>query len=282
MSRIETERKSAIRRGTPVSLKGLIFYPVKMTHYEEFQATKDAVTLRQGTLPAKYLAMPFISAIYRFEYDSITSGGAIAGLFDRLLRFLYLTLRIEYDREEALGNIFCEAADTGILSRIVVCQNGNTVEITPMDFSAYIRPLIAEQNGLKLPDESDNLELVRAGEELNRLAARGCELDYNADTLRASVAYNSRVSERELDEWTVREFEYRRRAIERDKRFMIYALAESAGLVTFKKGNPVPSWCFDKADGLCSGATPLSVLNANKEVLGDIHDVIGYGGAQKQ
>ena len=49
-------------------------------------------------------------------------------------------------------------------------------------------------------------------------------------------------------EWNVRDFENRRRAIERELKYRLYAQAEMGGMVTFKHGNPYPSWCFDAAD----------------------------------
>ena len=62
----------------------------------------------------------------------------------------------------------------------------------------------------------------------------------------SSVAYLSHVREKEIYQWTIREFENRKQAIDRDKRYTIYAQAEMSGFVKFKKGNPFPSWCFDK------------------------------------
>ena len=75
----------------------------------------------------------------------------------------------------------------------------------------------------------------------------------------ASVAYQSGIRERDINEWTVREFENRRKAIQRDKRYQMYGTAELSGMVSFKKGNPAPCWEFDIKADEC-GTMPLSEI----------------------
>ena len=130
--------------------------------------------------------------------------------------------------------------------------------MTAREFSNIIRPLIAEQNGLKLPDESENAELVKDAELLAK-ADNDISLDINTDDLIASVAYQSGIRERDINEWTVREFENRRKAIQRDKRYQMYGTAELSGMVSFKKGNPAPCWEFDIKADEC-GTMPLSEI----------------------
>jgi len=90
-------------------------------------------------------------------------------------------------------------------------------------------------------------------------------LNVSVSDLVASVAYLSHCRETDIYEWTVAEFERRVRAIDRDKLYMIYATAESSGFVTFKSGNPVPSWRYDPKDnnifGTVSGKDMESKLN---------------------
>ncbi len=135
-----------------------------------------------------------------------------------------------------------------------------------MDISTKIRSLIARQNGIELPDENESVDLAKAQAEMNELKNGAVKLNPSIDTLISSVAYNSRVSEREISDWTILEFENRRKAIERDKRYMLYSQAEMGGMVSFKKGNPYPSWCYDTIDET-AGTMSLSQL---QEQNGDI------------
>lgn len=259
------DRKSLVRRGKPVECLGLTFYPIKMYHYDDFLASKDALVLRLGTLPVKYAIKDYLNAIFSLEYDAVQGNGVGIGLFNRAISLLLMSLRIDVNLKEFIGKqVFIRQVGENDfeIDHIVVIQNNIRVEITPQDFSSQIRPLIAEQNGLELPNESDNAELVKAQEELTELNNSTKRLKQSTTSLIASVAYNSKVSEREIDEWTVREFENRRSAIERDKRYTLYSQAELSGMVSFKNGNPFPSWCYDTIDDTMGTMALSSLGNA--------------------
>ena len=259
------DRTSLVRQGKPVECLGLTFYPIKMYHYDDFLASKDALVLRLGTLPVKYAIKDYLNAIFSLEYDAVQGNGVGIGLFNRAISLLLMSLRIDVSLKEFIGKqVFIRQVGENDfeIDHIVVIQNNIRVEITPQDFSSQIRPLIAEQNGLELPNESDNAELVKAQEELTELNNSTQRLKQSTTSLIASVAYNSKVSEREIDEWTVREFENRRSAIERDKRYTLYSQAELSGMVSFKNGNPFPSWCYDTIDDTMGTMALSSLGNA--------------------
>ena len=235
--------QAEVRKGSNISVCGLTFYPILMENYVEFISCKDALVLRQGTLPAKYLAYDFLSATFAYEMDLAKEGKSL-GLFERIVRLLYLSLRIGYDREQIGKSILSK---DGVLSSLTIKQLGNIKQITPREFSEFIRPVIAAQNGLELPNEEDNAEIIEAAEQKKAIESKA-RFDYRIEDLIASVAYQSRITESEINSWTVREFENRKRAIDRDKRYMLYGAAELGGMVTFKKGNPAPSWCYDVLD----------------------------------
>lgn len=262
---LNLQEKVAIRKGESITKCGLVFYPIKMSDYELFTACKDALILRMSTLPAKYITKDYLSALFMLELDSIWREGKNVGLFDRAMRLLHISLRIGYDAKEFIGKqLTLEKDGDGIkITKIALTQDGETKYITPLQFSSSIRPLIAEMNGLELPNEKDNVDLVRAAEQKQHLEQNGklC-LKQSVDDLIASVAYQSRVRERDIYDWTVREFELRRNAIQRDKRYMLYGQAEMSGMVTFKDGNPAPSWCFDAIDESL-GTMTLSQLQEN-------------------
>ena len=246
------ERKARIHKGLPIEALGLQFYPITMADYEEFLECKSALAIRLTSLSKmniEYLSMPFLSALWAMELDSMRATGKAIGMFERVIRLLHLSLRLGYDSQKAFGRIYCERENPRILTHIEVEQtDGETVKISPTDFTVTIRPLIAEFNEIQLPDESFNPELVE--EEQNITHEKEGKLKFDIDTLIASVAYACRLREREIDEWSVAEFERRRQAIEREKQFMLYTQAEMSGMVKFKKGNPYPSWQLDKQDGL--------------------------------
>lgn len=278
----QRERKARIRRGLPIEACGLTFYPIKMTDYEEFLECKNALCIRQTSLAKanfEYLSMPFLSALWAMEIDTMRQTGKTVGVLERVIRLLYLSLRLGYDRQKAFGAIYCERNDSRKLAYIeVMTQDGETaIKITPTDFSTIIRPLIAEQNGIKLPDESENPDIVQAEQQMAQEGER--KIKYDLETLISSVANACNIRECEMDDWTVWEFEKRRQAIDRKINYQIYAQAEMSGMVKFNKGNPCPSWCFDGAETLTSALITLDEMQEKYKGAGDVKQTIANGGS---
>lgn len=270
MSQLSTlNRAVAIRRGEPITEGGLTYYPIQMAQYELYQVHKNALLLRQSTLPAKYAVKDYVNAIFSFEIDSIEKGEPSIGLFSSLLILWAMSLRIDIDLKEYLSSDKIETRKVGNdleITHLSMTQNGKTVKVPSFIFSTTIRQLIADQNGLKLPNESVNSELVESQTELADLQDNAVVFDQSIENLIASVAYNSHCRERDVNEWTIREFENRLKAINRDKHFTLYAQAELSGMVTFKKGNPYPSWMYDTID-TSMGTMALSKLGKQ---IGDV------------
>lgn len=242
-------RRTLIRRGEPITESELTFYPITMDYYDVFIQCKNALILRQASLPVRYLSMDYLSALFTLEIDELKSGKEPSQVFLKVMTLLHLSLRIGLNVEELYKNIEVSIEKDKIrLKHILIKQNEKIVKFTPLDFSTRFRQIIAEQNGLELPDEAANIDLVRDNEKLKELNNKGKSLNVNLDDLIASVAYQSKVSEKEIMTWTVREFENRKKAIDRDKRFMLCGQAEMSGMVSFKNGNPAPSWQFDVLD----------------------------------
>lgn len=256
LATMQRERRLRIRRGEPIRECGLDLYPITMDHYEDFIRCKDALVMRLSSLPVRYVSYDYLSAIFALEMDAPVKDGqsATGGLFYRLMQLLGLSLRIEMTEERLNKSIFYRVSNGDVsidsmeFTQTDADGNPNTARITPFQFSSVLRPLIAAQNQIELPDESENAELVEAYEKKREILHKGVALKTDLDDLVSSVALHSGVSDAEIMNWNVRDFENRRRAIERDKRYMLYAQAEMSGMVTFKNGNPYPSWCFDAAD----------------------------------
>lgn len=273
------ERKSKIRHGEPIECLSLTFYPITVARYEEFLELKNAWIVRLSSLPLQYAIKPFLSALWALDLDTFEKSGKVVGFFARVIQLLYLSLRLEYKAEDAFKTIYCQRDNPKELSHIEVTQDGNTVKITPQDFTASIRPLVAEQNGLELPDESFNPEIVEAEQQMAMDANKKSPLIFDTDALIASVAYLSHLTEKELDEWTILQFEHRIKAIERDKRYMLYGQAELSGMVKFPKGNPYSSWCYD-SKSLSAALVELGDLQKKHSGLGDIVGTVNAGLAQ--
>ena len=242
------DRKAQIRRCEPIIEDGLTFYPITMDYYDEFISCKKAIILRQGSLPVRFLSMDYLSALFAMEIESIRSKGKSMQLFLKAMTMLHLSLRIGLNVDELYKNMLVEInKDQIVLKQIVIKQNEKIVKFTPLDFSNKFRKIIAEQNGLELPDETENVDLVRDNEKLKEMR-KGKPLNIDLNDLIASVAYQSKITEKEIMNWTIREFENRIKAIDRDKRYTMYGQAEMSGMVSFKDGNPAPSWQYDVLD----------------------------------
>lgn len=270
------ERKARIRKGQPIEALGLQFYPILMADYEEFLECKNALAVRLTSLSKasiEYLSMPFLSALWAMELDTIRATGKAVGLFERVIRLLYLSLRLGYDNQKAFNGIYCEQESPRKLSHIEVeINDGQTVKLTPTDFTVTIRPLIAELNGIDLPDESENPDILQTEQAM--VQKQASKVKYDTDTLIASVALNCNVRECEIDEWTVSEFERKRQAIERKLNYTIYTQAEMSGMVKFNSGNPFPSWCFDRAETLTSALITVDEMQEKYKGVGDVKKTV--------
>lgn len=261
MSKIDYERVKKIRNGEPIEESGLLFYPITMDRYEEFLNCKQVIELRLNTLPVKYMGKDYINAIALMELDAIQQTGKAIGIFSRLAHFICLSLRIDLspnDRNEMIQ--FGKENNEIVVKNIILNQNGNQVKISPLIFSKRIRKLLAEQNGLTLPDESINPDIIRDYEELKEYNNRNQKsLNINIDDLIASVSVNINKSMSEIYNMTIREFELIRKAISRNKNYQIYSQAGLSGLCKIDK-NPFISWEFDVLDD-SFGMTALSESN---------------------
>ncbi len=255
------EIRSKIRMGEAVNIFGLTFYPITMLHYDEFLLCRDSLTVRMSSLPSKYISYNYLNAIWIMETDAVKYSGIKLGIFERLIKFLSLSLQTDINIGDLLSeNItFKKKHDIYLIESFQITQNGKKVIISSSDFSWQIRPLLALQNGLILPKETENADIIRAEQIKKSLNTAENGIIYDIENHVSSVAYNSNMREKEIWNLTVREFNSMDRAIERDKRYMIFAQAELSGMVTFKKGNPFPSWRFETAED-CPGARSISEI----------------------
>jgi hypothetical protein len=243
----QREYASKINRGEPIEICGLTLYPLTMENYEEFYALQHTLNVRLSALPVQYMQYDYLNALWHMDCDrqKSESGEKSVSMVSGLFHLFLLALRIS--PENIKNSLSFSQTNDGSIDSLLVCQNDTILSIRSVDFSSKIRPVMAAQNGVELPDESANVDLIQAGVEKKAFHANGSDdISFDIAKLISSVAYQSHVREKEIYSWTIREFTNRKDAIDRDKCYTIYATAEMSGFVKFKKGNPFPSWCFDK------------------------------------
>lgn len=249
MNLFEGKYSTDIIRCRPIRMFELTLFPIKMDQYPEFTDCKEGLTLMQQSLPVRYAVMPFLQALYEMDLDCLDRTGKPAGYLGAVLRFLLLALRIplpvsEDDRVPI--QIVANKDDPRKLNGIRVTQGDVMVTITPSMF-AKMRPVLAEQNGLKLMDEGQNAELLEAERDIMQSEQAGIAYDWETLLYSVSVAVGQDVEQ--IYEWPIRKFQMTQAAIDRSYGFLQGMIVEANG-GKYKQGNPWPSWKFDRAKGL--------------------------------
>jgi hypothetical protein len=243
----------AARTGKPIKYGNLYVYPMTVENYEVLWNCESALTIRLSSLPVLYAIKPYAEALFDIAVKGenvYSNGGDVVARPDywyRFINLLLVSLHIPVNAIKNMLQINVDNAQNNRLTSLTVRQFVEDEEIiqslTVQDLG-NLRSIIAGLNGRKLPDESENAELAQAEQDIASVS--GAKLDVNLDSLLASVARDQRKRIIELDDWTIYEFELCRAAIERERRFTVYGIGESSGMVKFTNGNPFPSIFYDK------------------------------------
>lgn len=258
---LSRKHQRAIDRYEPIAVQGITFYPVTVEEYEEFGLCRAVLEFLPQRLPVALMGIPLLTAFYRLFLFSAAAaedgdpnnkatteanGAAFGRLFQDAALVLCLALRLGQGEkpEERLKRVQPEIDAGNILDLkglVFEADGGEKILITPPMFQR-LRPILAAQNGLDLPPENANPELVDADRALRM--AKMPKLDFSLADRISWLAWKCGVDETEIYRWPIAKFERRGNVIERDENFQIYALAEKTGLVKFQDGNPVPHPCF--------------------------------------
>ena len=225
----------------PAVLDGITLFPITMAGYNDWQNCKHALLVRQATLPAKFVFMPYLSALHAVDMEYGTA------FMLGILRALSLATRLPFK----FFSLYANKDDKAKLE-CVLYNDGRTVFRVDNKNFPMLRKKIAEQNGEQLPDEGDNTELLEAEADIATAKSNANRVDYDVNTLVASVAYQCGIRKQDIRDWTIREFVETRNAIERDKNHLICGIAEKIPMFKWAKGNPCPSWCYDPIKEGCS------------------------------
>lgn len=225
--------------GKPEEWNGLTVYPVLMKDYPLFLAAKESVSAVQQSWPMPWCVVPYLEGLIG------------VGLLPRLCVMLQLVLQLS---DGDTVPIYPRVEGEKIVSLLVV-QGERRAEITKKNFGS-LRELVARQNGMELPDETANLELLDAKRDLSQ---GDVSLKADLEDLICSVALRSHVPIEDILCWTVRRFQRMERAIDRSEGHRMASITLAAG-GKFKGGNPYPSWKYDREEGIL-GVESLSALS---------------------
>ena len=245
MDDIPKRIKKQIVRYEPVETDGLTLYPILVDEYDEYLLARSAIEFMQQALPMSMVNMPILQAYYLLDSQSIKDEKIPTGLMARSVLFLALALRIGQGLpvEKRIGLFRPRVSENGRLKSIMFTPDGEEIcEITPAMFQR-LRPILAAQNGLTIPEEDANPALVEAEEELAKKKAPN--LDLNPESLISSVAALSGVDEKEVYDWPIAKLQSRQRALHRVLDYIICGVGEAQG-TKWKKGNPCPHPFFDR------------------------------------
>ncbi len=257
---LSLELKKAIQHDKPIQWNGLTLFPIRTADYLEFGAAKYGLLVSQQTLPTQYALMNFLEALYAMDYDSRSENRQEPELFLRLILLLKMALK---GPDEAEIFSIVKPENPRMLIAVKVRQNGVEAEITPRNF-IELREILAAQNGLELPDENANPDLIRAENDIAS-AQKSISLKPDFEALLYAVAVKTGTPPEEIYGWTIRRFTLTVQAIERITGHLIAALTEAAG-GKYRYGNPFPTWKYDRATyGLedTGAMIDLSTLTSN-------------------
>ena len=236
--------KSLVRRNKPIVYNGLTFNPLTVEQIALYQSAKPSFELMQSSLPPKLATLSWCECLDAMDRQAREEGKETAFLTVVLLVLAVVTglQRINENGEDVFPLREVRAKD-GILLSLIIGRMDNPTILSMRDMDE-VRKIIAEQNLYEIPDESWNPDLVRARKYL--MATKQPNVKYDIDALVNSVALNAHVRPSEIWDWSIRDFILQQNAIDRTINYQIYTTAESSGFVKFKKGNPYPSWKFDR------------------------------------
>ena len=258
------EYKSLARENKPIEFKGLTFKPLTVRQFDLYQAAKPSFELLQSSLPPKFAVLSWCNCLDELDKQSEAEGtkSVFLPLVTVTVSFA-IGLQLIKDNGVERTQIQTARDQNGrLLAFVIGLEDPVIITMSDMD---EIRKIIAAQNGYEIPDELWNPELVRAQKYTASLGRS--DIDYNFDDLVYSVAFNSHRTYSEVLDWTIRDFINMQSAIDRTLNYQIFTLAEHSGFVKFKKGNPYPTWKFNRRTDMPSEFKTIAEMDAESKGL---------------
>lgn len=253
------------RENDPVVYEDLTFYPLLVRDYHLYLMAKPAFELMQSSLLKPALArMPWCACLWELDKECKKQTGEYGLFLTEVMLVLSKALRLDaYENGDIpLRPVYSQS---GELTAIMLGDPRVNPTLLDMRQMSEVRQIIAGQNGYDIPDESWNPELVQAAQE-NARRNNAC-IEYDFEALVYSVAVNASCRPKEIYDWTIREFHQTQEAIDRKLNYLIFNLAEKSGNVTFKQGNPYPSWRFNSKSELPTGFRSIADIDQSSQGL---------------
>lgn len=253
----------AARQNKTIFYEGLEFRPLKVKDYALYRNARPAMELMLSSLPVAFARLSWCSCLDALDQEATRESGKTAGMLLSILLVLNEALNLHAERDPSRMQLV--RGDDGKLKSIVVMTEQHKIVAFSMAAMSTVRVILAAQNNFNLPDENWNPELVRAKQYIQ--AQQTTDLKFDLETLVYSVALNSGKEPETVWEWPIRKFELMQAAIDRKLCYQLYTAAELSQQVKFKRGNPVPSWKFDRVPELPTGFKTIAELDAGAKGL---------------
>ena len=255
-----------IRMNVPVVYEGLAFQPLLVRDYALYLNAKPAFELMLSSLQDPKLArLPWCACLWELDKLCEKQTGKTGEFLTQVLLVLAFSLRLNEGIESGTIPLRPVFAQTGQLTAIMVGNPQTDYALLNMQQMDEVRQIIAAQNCYEIPDENWNPELVKAAQE--NAARHTDSVKYDFEDLVYSVALHSHCRVQEIYDWPIREFQKMRDAIDRSIGHIIYTIVEKNGNVTFKNGNPYPSWMFDRKSDMPTGFRSIADIDAGAKGL---------------
>lgn len=240
--------QTKIDRYQPVRVGNFTMYPVTVEKARLFSMARPALEFPQQSLPVALLNVPILDAFYKMEMQTNAETGKITGVLLAAILALALSLRLVDGEEpgELLSRVLIvpDGADPSKLREIGFITDTGIVSVTPRQFQR-MRPIMAAQNGVELPSETANPEILEMERLMNQKEQE--DIDPKLCDKIIYVAQGNGVSEDEIYDWPILKLERHTAILTRKADYAAVQLASMTGMVQFKGGNPVPSPYFAKA-----------------------------------
>lgn len=263
--------KRAVDRFQPITIEGVTVYPIIVDEIEEYGYTKPALEFMQQCLPVALMQIPILTAFYQLELASRAVENQemqCIDLFTQSVYALLLALRLgrglEKNKRIAERVVYeHDENDPLQLTRLLLVDDeGKIIEITPRLFQR-LRPIIAAQNGLEIPPENANPDIVLA--ERSILADKAPKMNREFGKMIAWVSAKCGVEETDVYQWPILRFYRRAEVLQRELDYLIYGIGQAGGMVTYKDGNPCPSPYFEKITDAVQAKTLKDIGNGAAE-----------------
>lgn len=267
MKELPIEIQDKIDRYEPVTVEGIKLYPVRVSESLAFEFGRMALECVQQSLPVAYLSVPLLTAFYQMDLEALQTTGQVSGWMSSAIALLFLCLRLGEGMEPMERAkrtlILPDENNSQKLREIRFLTEEGPVSVTPRTF-ARLRPVIAAQNGIRLPSDTANPEILKMEAMMAKKELEGLEIRLSDKVIFA--AQGCGLPEEEVWGWPILKLDRNVEILRRRLDYLAVTTGQMSGMVSFKDGNPVPSpYWGRKRSGLASMQSLGSVGNGAAE-----------------